>query len=1031
MPLIGVETEGPIFRVAEGLIPAFEAIIDNNFNPKDKRVFQDTTLADLKQFLANLQARQVAEGHQQGFKRLAPLIDALEQFRQFVDEFCDSTIFMAFVWRASLHKDALNEVLNMYKQIGLVQPLHSQYEELIRKQPEMYMILSVAYSDMIRIHKLTLTFFEQRRWEDLFVTTWTRPKSRCYTHITKMANRLDLMTHRGTASQFATFQFSGAMEEEEIRTKLENEDLKRKQAIYTWLKAVNMQNEQDYFAKIRKEYPSTGHWLLGQTAFNEWFDPQFATLPPLLWLHGNPGAGKTILASMVVEEAKKLSPTPTILFFYCKQDEGDRDNFISMARTLLSQLLMQNPSLLDYIYNKCCNSGEAFLSSRVIIEEILSFSLENCNSAYIVLDGLDECCSRDERRNIVEFFRNLIENLDPDPDRLHCLFVSRKDSARKDFYGLANIEVGREFNEDDIDAFSQVQSQKLGAKLGISGIRLQEIVNFVSAFAEGIFLVAELVWINLCGQTSIDGLEQEMDTLPTDLDKLEEAYSRIMRTIRSTPVRAERDEAIMLLRWLVCAKRPLRLHEVQTMKSINLHQRTIEFDRRRFRVEPKDLCESLVDVRPDGSIELVHSTAKFKSEAVDIAAEEVGLSTLCVDYLNLPCFIGPFPKQAVIDGNYGFMEYAILNWVRHFEAGLSSGSGRVDLMDEFFESMETLLETHWNNPTIAVKLPKRKQGTLNIFESSPKQKEIQQVIASTQEQARRLGDMRPGECALDFTEVVAGIRKQLESVVIDIENTDTSIDEDLKLKYGTNLFKCSRFSCKYFTYGFATKGERDGHVERHERPFRCTDIHCTGFIIGFALKSHLAKHLRETHSELTDQDQLFPTEEEVEQSLRSPEPSHEPEELPPVIAEPLPVAEPEPEPEPETHADTTAQPIRSARPTKRMRASQEYECAFCGKNFSKKFNWESHLKTHGPSEKYPCDMCNTVCARKGDLERHKKKHSDGNAFICRGVSVSGQAWGCGTSFLRADILRNHHKSKKGKKCLAALSEEEQVQIAGP
>ena len=83
-----------------------------------------------------------------------------------------------------------------------------------------------------------------------------------------------------------------------------------------------------------------------------------------------------------------------------------------------------------------------------------------------------------------------------------------------------------------------------------------------------------------------------------------------MRTILNKPVRAEREEAIMLLGWLVCAKRPLKFHEVQTMKSINLKKRAVEFGRRHFRVDPKDLCESLVDVRPDGSIELVHLTAK-------------------------------------------------------------------------------------------------------------------------------------------------------------------------------------------------------------------------------------------------------------------------------------------------------------------------------------------------------------------------------------------------------------------------------------
>ena len=83
-----------------------------------------------------------------------------------------------------------------------------------------------------------------------------------------------------------------------------------------------------------------------------------------------------------------------------------------------------------------------------------------------------------------------------------------------------------------------------------------------------------------------------------------------MRTILNKPVRAEREEAKMLLCWLVCAKRPLKLHEVQTMKSINLEQRTVEFERRRFRVDPKDLCESLVEVRPDGTVELVHLTAR-------------------------------------------------------------------------------------------------------------------------------------------------------------------------------------------------------------------------------------------------------------------------------------------------------------------------------------------------------------------------------------------------------------------------------------
>jgi hypothetical protein len=197
--------------------------------------------------------------------------------------------------------------------------------------------------------------------------------------------------------------------------------------------------------------------------------------------------GKTVLASMVVEKARKLSPKPTVLFFYFKQGDTERDTFMSMARTLLAQLLRQDKGILDYVYNKCCNSGETFLTSHPLIEELLIFALRNCKSAYIVLDGLDECSSRAERKTIVKFFRNEIENLDPScPDRLRCLFVCREDSARKDFKGLAHIAVDVGNNEGDIDTFCQIQSQNLRERMeGLSEPKLRAVADFVSAFAEG------------------------------------------------------------------------------------------------------------------------------------------------------------------------------------------------------------------------------------------------------------------------------------------------------------------------------------------------------------------------------------------------------------------------------------------------------------------------------------------------------------------------------------------------------------------
>ena len=84
-----------------------------------------------------------------------------------------------------------------------------------------------------------------------------------------------------------------------------------------------------------------------------------------------------------------------------------------------------------------------------------------------------------------------------------------------------------------------------------------------------------------------------------------------MVRISQKAVRAEREDALMLFGWLVCAKRPLKWQEIQGLKSINLGRQSVEFARRSFRVAPKDLCESLVEVRSDETIELVHLTAKL------------------------------------------------------------------------------------------------------------------------------------------------------------------------------------------------------------------------------------------------------------------------------------------------------------------------------------------------------------------------------------------------------------------------------------
>lgn len=72
----------------------------------------------------------------------------------------------------------------------------------------------------------------------------------------------------------------------------------------------------------------------------------------------------------------------------------------------------------------------------------------------------------------------------------------------------------------------------------------------------------------------------------------------------------EREASRIILRWLIYAKRPLRWHEIQAAQAINLVDQAVDWERRRFRVGPKDLCGSLVAISRDGMVDFVHSTAR-------------------------------------------------------------------------------------------------------------------------------------------------------------------------------------------------------------------------------------------------------------------------------------------------------------------------------------------------------------------------------------------------------------------------------------
>ncbi|KAJ3579076.1 hypothetical protein NPX13_g1491 [Xylaria arbuscula] len=948
--------------------------------------FEATTLEALEASIHEIQVKQHAQRRIQGLHKLGRFIEAIKQYGEVIDRIYGSNHFVAFIWgplsfllqTTSIADDAFREILDVYESIREELPLLIQHQDLFTIRPHMTQILSDIYEEILSFQHIILRYFQQPQWRRVFDSSWNVTKAHFESIVTNIARHQRLIEKQATPLEIGEARESAQRSHHHGNDQLSKQDLQRLRDVHNWLRATNIDIDQDNHEKARAEYPGTGRWLLNSTVFQDWFNPQFPAIPPLLWLNGIPGAGKTVLASLVIEEARRLNPPP--------RDDG----------------------LLPTFYQKSCRSGESVLTSQSLIEELLSLAFGNCKSAYIIIDGLDEC-PRDERKFITRWFRGLVEDLpNTEPERLRCLFTSQDDGiARKDFAGLASIKVEAKDNRPDIEVYSRTEAQKLRQSCtSLTQEKADTISRAVVESAGGLFLLAKLIWINLTSSTSIARIDEVLEPygFPTSIN---DAYSRIMERIAADAQGGAMEDVLRLLGWLVCAKRPLKWHEIQAMNSTMLEEQCISLERYSFIKSPKDLCASLVETQEDGTVEFVHLTVKFfltEAKYVNPSNEELKLATFCIDYLNLPTCVDLPTEKRVVNGDYVFMDYAVLYWLQHLEEGVTPGRNEdegcqehAELMEQLAESLGIFIDQHWAAPTVTSVLSKRVSKKLQFFQSFGFYDRLDKAMASTRKQWNDFGNMDKREIALDLVDLVGRVRDLLEHIISDpmIPFTHTVTD-----RYGKSLFKCPRFSCKFFSQGFPSRDERDRHISKHERPFRCPEETCYFYAWGFAFEADRKKHMEENHSTTSYEDREFPTDQDIENSIvAGRERSYENEdgnELEPSME-----VEPVPNPTP---------PPTAVRRGKKPRQTQ-FICESCPKVFTKRSNLNSHLQSHGIERPYKCPECDTSFVRQNDFNRHRKKHK-GEKFDCRG---------CGKLFSRKDTLDKHYESRVGRECRRSLT----------
>ena len=170
----------------------------------------------------------------------------------------------------------------------------------------------------------------------------------------------------------------------------------------------------DFSFKQQDTYNShedgTGSWFLKSDEFIKWRDGDGSTL----WCPGLPGAGKTVLASIVIDHLKKMVQGSDIMvmYVYCSYQDQITQTTINLVASLLRQVVQSMDSMPGNVISVFhALSYKNLRPSLPDVVKLLRSCLLDFSSTFVVVDALDEISGAAGNR---ERLLEVIDSLDSD-----------------------------------------------------------------------------------------------------------------------------------------------------------------------------------------------------------------------------------------------------------------------------------------------------------------------------------------------------------------------------------------------------------------------------------------------------------------------------------------------------------------------------------------------------------------------------------------------------------------------------------------
>jgi hypothetical protein len=346
----------------------------------------------------------------------------------------------------------------------------------------------------------------------------------------------------------------------------------------------------------------TAEWLFGESKFESWRE---ATPSSVLWLEGNPGWGKTVLAASTVQELRSSQnlnshSAPLVCYYFFYQNKDQKASRIGAYRALATQIFQQCSHFNDIfdIY-ALANDGVRTSASEHELLDLLRITIPRLSDVYFVFDSIDECSENGK-------FLSELKGITA-VSNLKTILFSRPNVAylRRSIREEHNIRMSRERLDKDITVLldNELQALQDSALLPLD-FDLNSARDILLHRADGIFLWARLMmcYLNSVALTRQSRIDEISNSTP---ERLEDMYLKIFDHIKSMDS-ASRQLASRVFMWVGYGKSSLKSEQIKEV-AWGLQPKSIAPDQ----LDDIDhaiivSCCGLIEKRVDSNLRFIH-----------------------------------------------------------------------------------------------------------------------------------------------------------------------------------------------------------------------------------------------------------------------------------------------------------------------------------------------------------------------------------------------------------------------------------------